>query len=165
MKLTAMSRTPARKSGRSRSNHQQGHGLLLPKPNGKLYNDFLYSIYYDRQLSGDRIAIVDMETETGAGLDYRIRPTGDMYDCLHPYATGYEKMAEEWFLGLKEILPTSRAGSDLDANPGVTVTLDGSGSSDSLASITSYSWKQTAGSPIVVLADANTSRASSRRPM
>ena len=42
--------------------------------------------------------IVDMQG--GAGLNYSIwpgDPTGDMIDSLHPYATGYAKMADVWF--------------------------------------------------------------------
>ena len=72
-------------------------------------------------------------------------------------------MAEEWFQGLKEILPTARAGNDRNANPGVTVTLDGSGSTDSLGAIVSYSWIQTVGAA-VTLANPNAAQASFTAP-
>ena len=124
-------------------------------------NNSLDSIVDARWGNGDRISAADMENS--AGLDYRIQPTGNMYDCLHPYATGYEKMAEEWFQGLKEILPTARAGNDRNANPGVTVTLDGSGSTDSLGAIVSYSWIQTVGAA-VTLANPNAAQASFTAP-
>jgi hypothetical protein len=53
----------------------------------------------------DKIVVVDMED--GAGIDYRERPAGDMYDELHPfqYGIGYAKMADEWFSALEQILP------------------------------------------------------------
>ena len=45
--------------------------------------------------------------EIGAGIDYRFAPTGDMFDDgsggIHPYQTGYAKMATVWFSALEEI--------------------------------------------------------------
>ena len=46
--------------------------------------------------------------------------------------------------------PTANAGTDQIVQPGVTVTLDGSGSSDSDGTISSYVWVQTAGNPVVL---------------
>jgi hypothetical protein len=66
------------------------------------FNDDLYDMAQDRIDSGDRIEIVDMEY--GADIDYREQPTGDMNNDLHPWATGYEKMADVWFSGLQAIL-------------------------------------------------------------
>ena len=60
----------------------------------------------------DKIIIVDMEI--GAGLDYDFQPNGDMFDNLHPFETGYSKMAELWFAALDDILPV----------PGTNVTLE-----------------------------------------
>ena len=58
----------------------------------------------------NRIKIVDMEV--GAGMDYRIWPTGDMNDDIHPYqdpvsseTPGYDKMADVWFSALQQVLP------------------------------------------------------------
>jgi lysophospholipase L1-like esterase len=119
------------------------------------YNDALDAMVQTRL--NDKIVVVDMET--GADLDYRLYPLGDMYDTLHPFARGYEKMAEAWLQGLREILPTADAGPDQDVNPGETVTLNGSGSTDALGTIVSYAWVQTGGSPTVTLANANTVQA------
>jgi PKD repeat protein len=57
--------------------------------------------------TGDEIIIVDMEN--GAGLNYNLQPGGDMWDNLHPYATGYAKMANVWFNALTPILPECSA--------------------------------------------------------
>jgi hypothetical protein len=119
------------------------------------YNDALDAMVRTRL--NDKIVIVDMEN--GAGLDYRLYPSGDMYDPLHPFASGYEKMAEAWLLGLLDILPTADAGTDQNVNPGDAVTLNGSGSTDALGTIVSYVWVQTGGSPAVTLANANTAQA------
>ncbi|GAG93293.1 unnamed protein product, partial [marine sediment metagenome] len=52
----------------------------------------------------DKIIIVDMEQ--GAAIDYRLQPAGDMWDNLHPYETGYSKIADVWFFdGLEGVLP------------------------------------------------------------
>ena len=61
----------------------------------------------------DKIVIVDMENDTG--IDYKIYPAGDMFDDLHPFETGYSKMAGLWFGALEGILPTVA---------GTNVTLD-----------------------------------------
>lgn len=122
-------------------------------------NSLLGTMVSARQNAGDKVSIVDMATTNGAGLDYDLFPNGDMDDCLHPYNTGYDKMADEWYNGLLDILPRANAGPNQDANPGVTVNLDGTGSTDSLAAITSYQWRQTAGSPTVTITSASTSRA------
>ena len=61
----------------------------------------------------DKIIIVDMED--GANINYDLvtdNPPGDMWDDVHPFETGYEKMAEVWFSGLQAILPVADAGSD-----------------------------------------------------
>jgi hypothetical protein len=50
--------------------------------------------------------------------------------------------------------PTANAGKNKEVNEGSTVTLDGSGSSDSDGTIASYAWTQTAG-PAVLLNDPN----------
>ena len=57
------------------------------------------------RMPGDKIKIVDMED--GAGIDYDMRPAGDMFDLLHPYqyGAGYDKMADVWYSALVQILP------------------------------------------------------------
>ena len=109
-------------------------------------NDLLYAMAAGRQDKGDKIVIVDMEN---AITDYDKIPNGEMFDCLHPFATGYSRMADAWYQALLDILPTANAGLDQSVDPGVSVSLNGSGSSDSLGTITTYAWTQTAGSPTV----------------
>jgi len=38
-------------------------------------------------------------------LVYNIQPAGDMWDSLHPFASGYTKMADIWLNALNGILP------------------------------------------------------------
>ena len=108
---------------------------------------------YTGGLNGDRdrIEIVDMECD--AGIDYRSYiDGGDMYNQLHPYPTGYDKMANLWFTGFKAIQPVADAGSDQDVQSGYLVTLDGSNSSDHFGAAVSYQWTQTQGSAVVLSA-------------
>ena len=66
------------------------------------YNNLLEDMARLRIESGDRLEIVNMECD--AGIDYRRQPVGDMWDDLHPFETGYEKMAWEWYYALYPIL-------------------------------------------------------------
>jgi len=102
----------------------------------------------------DKIIIVDMED--GAGINYDLttdNPPGDMWNDLHPFETGYDKMAEVWFSGLQAILPAADAGSDQNEYEGTPVTLDASGSSDPNGLIVSYFWEQQPGGSLVILSD------------
>lgn len=142
--------------------------LIINRANGcevtdetTVYNNMLYAMAQTRRQGGDRIVVVDMEND--AGIDYRLRPDGDMNDCPHPYRTGFRKMADTWLQGLLEILPRAAAGVDQNTNSGSTVLLDGTGSSNSLGTIVSYAWSQTAGTP-VNLAEADTAQASFTAP-
>ena len=66
-----------------------------------------------------------------------------MIDNLHPYYTGYEKMADKWFAdGLLKILPQANAGDDQSVNESTLVTLDGSGSFDPDGASLNYLWEQ-----------------------
>jgi len=67
------------------------------------FNDNVEAMALGRIANGDKIIIVDMED--GAGIIYDLQPTGDMYDNIHPYATGYAKMASVWFDALDSFLP------------------------------------------------------------
>jgi len=49
---------------------------------------------------------------------------------------------------LRNAAPTADAGPDQEADPGVTVTLDGSGSSDPNGDPLDYNWVQTGGTPV-----------------
>ena len=85
------------------------------------YNDLLYTMAQNRIQAGDKLVVVDMEPE----LLYRITPDGDMFDEVHPVASGFQKMANAWLQGLDQILPIANAGADQQANAGGSVTLDG----------------------------------------
>lgn len=68
------------------------------------FNNAVYTMAQQRMQNGDRLVVVDMQD--GAGIDYRLHSAGgDMWDTLHPYATGYTKMADVWFDALQQILP------------------------------------------------------------
>jgi lysophospholipase L1-like esterase len=122
-------------------------------------NNALEAMAVARQTGGDKIVVVDME----AAIDnYNVG--GDLYDCVHPSALGYSKMADAWLLGLLDIPPQADAGSDQNVNPGVTVNLNGAGSLGSFGTIAAYAWAQTAGSPTVVLKNASTDVASFTAP-
>ncbi len=88
------------------------------------FNDNVQAMAAQRISNGDRIIMVDMEN--GAGIDYRLTPDGDMEDQLHPFETGYAKMAQKWFNSLTTVLPfdglsfppapTSLANTDKTSN-------------------------------------------------
>jgi hypothetical protein len=103
----------------------------------------------------DKIIIVDMED--GANINYDLvanNPPGDMWDNLHPFETGYDKMATVWFSGLQTILPVADAGSDQNEYEGNTVMLDASNSFDPDDMIVSYFWEQQPGGSPVILSDS-----------
>jgi hypothetical protein len=124
------------------------------------FNDNVESLALDRinnpnnPAYPDKIIIVDMED--GANINYGLvkdSPPGDMWDDLHPFETGYEKMADVWFHGLQAILPVANAGSNQNKYENDTVTLDASLSFDPDGMIVSYVWEQQAGGPLVTLSD------------
>ncbi len=67
------------------------------------YNNNVAAMAQARIDNGDKIILVDMEN--GAGIIYQNEPTGDMYINLHPYTTGYAKMAAVWYSTLTTLLP------------------------------------------------------------
>ena len=67
------------------------------------FNDNVMAMAQSRINTGDKIIMVDMED--GAGLIYSLQTAGDMWDSLHPFASGYTKMAREWYPALSNILP------------------------------------------------------------
>ena len=89
--------------------------VILARIINRITNHSLTSAYNDNVVAmaqsridndGDKIIIVDMEF--GAGLNYSQEPDGDMWDNLHPFETGYAKMAGVWFDALDDILPDCR---------------------------------------------------------
>jgi hypothetical protein len=125
------------------------------------FNDNLETLAYDRIDNAnnpaypDKIIVVDMED--GANITYDFvtdNPPGDMWDDIHPFETGYQKMADVWFSGLLAILPMADAGPEQNKYEGNTVTLDASNSFDPDDEITFYLWEQQPGGPDVTLSDA-----------
>jgi lysophospholipase L1-like esterase len=112
------------------------------------FNNDVDTLVFQPRRNVDKIVLVDMENN--AGFDYRQEPDGDMYDGVHPFATGYTKMANLWFNGLKQILPTADAGPAQDADEGNLVTLNGSGSNDPKGGNLSFQWEQTGGTIVVL---------------
>ena len=72
------------------------------------FNDNVEAMALARIANGDKIVLVDMED--GAGINYAIQPTGDMWDNLHPFETGYSKMADVWMGALVNVLASNCAG-------------------------------------------------------
>jgi hypothetical protein len=72
------------------------------------FNDNVETMALTRITNGDKIILVDMED--GAGLVYSFQPAGDMWDSLHPFASGYTKMSNVWLSALNSILPSCPAG-------------------------------------------------------
>ena len=70
------------------------------------FNNIVAAMAQSRiDLLGDNIFVVDMEN--GAIFDYHLftdNPPGDMADNLHPFDTGYEKMADVWYYAIQQIL-------------------------------------------------------------
>lgn len=78
--------------------------------NTTTYNNNLASLAQTRINNGDKIVVVDMEN--GAGIVYALQSNGgEMYDNLHPFASGYAKMAAVWDNTLQTFLPTCAIGS------------------------------------------------------
>jgi hypothetical protein len=95
-------------------------------------------VFFPRQAGGDKILLVDMQT--GAGIDYPFwTQGGDMANELHPFETGYTKMADLWFTALMEILPQADAGPDQIVFD--EITLDGSLSDHPDGETISYQWQ------------------------
>ena len=109
-------------------------------------------VFFPRQAGGDKILLVDMQNDAGINYD-RWNMGGDMWDDLHPFETGYTKMADLWYTRLMEILPQADAGPDQSVDEFEAVTLDGSGSTDPKNGNLSYQWEQTAGTPVVLSDD------------
>ncbi|MCB0209847.1 MAG: putative Ig domain-containing protein, partial [Anaerolineae bacterium] len=79
------------------------------------FNNNVAAMAQARITAGDDIILVDMEN--GAGLDYNIEPVGDMGDNLHPYDTGYAKIAQVWYDALLTILPDCPVGATITSDP------------------------------------------------
>ncbi len=77
--------------------------LVPNNPTVHQFNDNVQAMAQVRIENGDKVILVDMED--GAGLIYSLQPAGDMWDSLHPFASGYTKMASVWLDALDDILP------------------------------------------------------------
>jgi lysophospholipase L1-like esterase len=67
-----------------------------------MFNNNVQAMAEARIARGDKLILVDQER--GAGLNYTLYPAGDMWDKLHPFETGYRKMAGVWFAALHPLL-------------------------------------------------------------
>lgn len=68
------------------------------------YNKNLNALAAARIATGDKIVIVDMEREAGIVYAQSALDEDDMWDTLHPSASGYSKMAARWFNALDRML-------------------------------------------------------------
>ena len=75
-------------------------------------NDVEDFVFFRRQAGGDRIMLVDMQY--GAAIDYdRWFMGGDMWDDLHPFETGFAKMADVWFDAIQQIINVCTVDANL----------------------------------------------------
>jgi lysophospholipase L1-like esterase len=72
------------------------------KPQVTEFNDKIESMAQGRAEFNQTLFLVDMED--GAGIIYKIQPDGDMIDNLHPWKTGYNKMAGVWKAKIIEVI-------------------------------------------------------------
>ena len=90
------------------------------------YDDLLATMVASR--TSDVVRLVNMET--GAGIDYRLAPTGDMFDTLHPAVSGYTKMGTLWFNTLEQYNYAAPAVSNIpdqsvnEGTPFTTINLN-----------------------------------------
>ncbi|MGA1869779.1 MAG: PKD domain-containing protein [bacterium] len=87
-------------------------------------------------------------------------PDSDGYQNIQEYISGTDPLDSN----STPQPPAADAGNDQTVNEGVTVTLDGSGSSDADDGITSYQWTQTVG-PSITLYGAYTARPTFTAPL
>ena len=68
------------------------------------FNDNVEAMIQGRADFGAELFMVDMEDGAGIIYDYYTDdPPGDMFDNLHPYETGYNKMANAWMTAFDDI--------------------------------------------------------------
>jgi hypothetical protein len=112
------------------------------------FNDNVEAMALSRIAAGDDIVIVDMEDGAGLIYDYyNADPPGDMYNELHPYATGYTKMAAVWYAALTNgiLSPCSNQPPVIDPiadqtnAEGESVSLQVLASDPNLADVLTYS--------------------------
>ncbi len=70
------------------------------------FNANLATMAQARIDAGDKIILVDQETGAQPPMVYTLQPEGDMWDHLHPYKTGYAKMAGVWLSALQSFIPS-----------------------------------------------------------
>ena len=78
--------------------------MVPHNPGATTFNINVGNMAMARSEYGTDLYLVDMES--GAGINYSIWPAdpgGDMIDDLHPYATGYTKMAAVWMAAFDDL--------------------------------------------------------------
>ncbi len=94
-------------------------------------------VFFPRQAGGDKIILVDMQN--GAGINYdRWDMGGDMWNDLHPFETGYSKMANVWFNALVDLFsqPANFTADSVIGPAPLTVNF----ADESLGPISSWEW-------------------------
>jgi hypothetical protein len=107
------------------------------------------------QTSGPSVALSDAQSESPSFTAPDVGPEGaTLVFQLTVKDFGNLKSQDTCIVNVtwQNLPPVADAGEDRDVTTGSTVTLDGSGSSDSDDGIAGYSWKQTSG-PSVTLSD------------
>ncbi|MCO5205967.1 MAG: putative Ig domain-containing protein [Anaerolineae bacterium] len=90
--------------------------------NWTIFNNNVEAMALARIAAGDLIEIIDVEVD--AGLIYQIQPAGDMNDTLHPFHTGYSKMAPQWKQGLDTLLPVCFIAPTITSSPVTEAAVD-----------------------------------------
>ena len=72
------------------------------------FNNRLYGIVRSRRAAGQHVWLVDHYTSV---------TTDDLVDTLHPTAAGYDKMAEIWYLAIKQVNRQGWIGEPVNTGP------------------------------------------------
>ncbi|MEM7034873.1 MAG: LamG-like jellyroll fold domain-containing protein [Chloroflexota bacterium] len=83
-------------------------------------NDKIDVLVANRLIQGDKLILVNMEDD--AGFIYDQQPNGDLFDDVHPFATGYTKMAAQWEKALVTFMPKCPSQPEIISTPSTTIS-------------------------------------------